>query len=349
MKSNEIKKIYLGIDVHKKTWVLHFVSEHVVLKRISMNEPSAEKVHQIIKQNYPDSVVKCAYEAGFSGFWLQEQLTSLGIETIIVHPGDIPTTDKEKRFKTDKIDAKKIAMSLRSGMLEGIAIPPKQIQRDRNMVRARYQIAKDERRVKHRIRSHMNFYGFIESKDHDKYKYWSRNTIKEIEAIATENKDEVLKYHLEKLKMERSQLLNQTRKLRAMSRSDRYQDSVELLMSIPGVGLLTIMVFLTEMWGIARFKTDDQYMSYIGLVPTSNSSGERERRGGISKRGNKQLRTSIVLAAWSSIRHNAEMLSRYEELRSNGKTGNKAIIKIAKKLALIMKAVIRDNKKYVVK
>jgi transposase len=173
--------------------------------------------------------------------------------------------------------------------------------------------------------------------------------INKIENMAEEESDEVLKLYLEKLKMERAILLIQTRKLRALSRTDRFSRSLELLRSIPGVGFLTSMVFLTEMWGIERFKTDDAYISYIGLVPTSNSSGERERKGGISKRGNKHLRTSIVLAAWTSIRHNQELLKKYEELRSSGKTGNKAIIKIAKKLSLIMKAILRDGKKYEVK
>lgn len=346
MKRNEIKKIYLGIDVHKKSWVLHFVSDHVILRRINMNEPSAEKIKSIIEKYYSGAKVLCAYEAGFSGFWLQEELTRLGIETIVVHPGDIPTTDKEKRYKTDKIDAKKIAMSLRSGMLEGIAIPSKEAQMDRSLVRERYQFAKDMRRTKHRIKSHLYFYGQVKSEDIDDYKYWSRNMIKKLEKLALRENDEVLKGHLRKLEMERALLLVQTRKLRILSRTDRLNKSVELLRSIPGVGFLTAMVFVTEIWKIERFKTDDEYISYIGLVPTSNSSGETERKGKISKRGNKHLRTSIVLGAWTSIRFNEDLLMKYEELKSRGKTGNKAIIKIAKKLALIMKAVLRDGKKF---
>lgn len=346
MERSKINKIYVGIDIHKKSWVIYVLSEHVKLKRMSMNEPSAEKLYTFIKGNYPEAKVLCAYEAGFSGFWLQEQLTEMGIATIVVHPGDIPTTDKEKRNKTDKIDAKKIAMSLRSGMLTGISIPSKQVQRDRSMVRGRYQLAKDERRVKHRIRSHMDYCGYIKSEDHDEFKYWSKNTIKKIEQIAIAEKDEVLQLYLEKMKMERKLLLDQTRKLRKLSKTDRFKKSVELLLSIPGVGFLTVMVFLTEMWGIERFKTDDQYISYIGFVPTSNSSGEREIKGKMSKRGNKHLRTSIVLAAWASLRYDYTLLKKYEELRSRGKTGNKAIIKIAKKLSLIMKAILRDEVRY---
>ena len=70
-----------------------------------------------LNTKYPKGEYQCAYEAGFSGFWAQEQLQAKGVNTIVVNPADIPTTDKERQFKTDKRDSKKIALTLRSGEL----------------------------------------------------------------------------------------------------------------------------------------------------------------------------------------------------------------------------------------
>jgi len=118
-------------------------------------------------------------------------------------------------------------------------------------------------------------------------------------------------------------------------------------MSIPGVGLLTAMVYLTEIGDVDRFKGDDQYLAYIGLIPGCRSSGEKERTGRLSNRGNKRVRTALILSAWMSIRNSSLMNIKYEEYRKRGMTANKAIVKIASKLALIMKAILRDGKEYI--
>ena len=91
---------------------------------------------------------------------------------------------------------------------------------------------------------------------------------------------------------------------------------------------------------------DDHFIAYIGLLPGSHSSGERVYRGRISKRGNKRVRTALILSAWMAIANSTEMARAYEHYRSKGKTANIAIVKMARKLALRMKAVLRDKKKY---
>jgi transposase len=234
---------------------------------------------------------------------------------------------------------------LRSGQLKGIYIPPKESQRDRSLVRQRYQYASDERKLKNRIKSHLEFYGIKTADDIDD-RYWSRRYIQSLNDIAQRNGDMVLASYLEKLSLERKFVLESLRQLRNLSKQKRYLHKSILLMSIPGVGLLTTMVYLTEIGPVDRFKTDDQYLAYIGLIPGSRSSGEKERTGPLSNRGNKRIRTALILSAWVSIRNSPAMAMKYEEYRKKGKIANKAIVKIASKLALIMKAVLRDEKKY---
>jgi transposase len=310
-----------------------------------MTQPSPQKLTDYLNLHFPDKHHYCVYEAGFTGFWVQEELQALGVKTIIVNPADVPTTDKDKRTKTDKIDCKKLALGLASGFMNGIHIPPKQQQRDRSLVRQRYQYASDERRMKNRIKSHLDFFGLnkneVESSSH-----WSNRYIKELEKLAETQTDIVLEGHLMKLRNERHLGLTLLRRVRELSKSESYAHRFKLLNSIPGVGLLTAMVYLTEIGDIHRFKKDDHYISYIGLVPNIHASGEKEYRGRLSKRGNKRLRTALILSSWMAIRNDVELLTYYENSKSNGKHSNVAIVKVARKLALIMKAVIRDNKPY---
>ncbi len=341
---NKGTTIYGGIDVHKKSWEVQLMSNNTTLKRFRMDPPSAVKLASLLKREYPGMEYKCAYEAGFSGFGLQRSLSTLGIETIVVHPADIPTTDWEKRNKTDKIDCRKIANSLRSGMIKGIYIPTKQQEKDRSLVRYRYSIASDIRKLKNRITSHLAFIDIdFGSK---KNNYWSRVFISEIEQFAKQNKNKTLILMLEHLCIQRNLAAHCMKDLRDLSKSERYKHNFDLLLSIPGVGLLTAMVFLTELGNIDRFKDDDNYISYIGLVPGTHSSGENHRVGSLTKRGNKRVRTALVLSAWMSIRSSPKMLAAYESYRSANMVANKSIIKIAKKLALIMRAVLRDKVRY---
>ncbi len=90
----EGKKIYCGIDVHLKSWEIQVLTKNSVQKRIHMNPPSSQKVASYLEKNYPGGQYLCAYEAGFSGFWLQRELSELGIETLVLHSADIPTSDK---------------------------------------------------------------------------------------------------------------------------------------------------------------------------------------------------------------------------------------------------------------
>src|SRR6056297_3496833 len=116
------EKIYVGIDTHKKNWSVALYHKETSLRTFSQ-DPNPQLLVSYLKRNYPGANFYCAYEAGFCGYWLQKYLTKAGIHCIVVNPADIPTTNKEKEFKTDPRDCRKIAKSLRSNLLEGIYIP----------------------------------------------------------------------------------------------------------------------------------------------------------------------------------------------------------------------------------
>ena len=118
----ENQVFYIGIDVHKRSWTVTIRTNNMFLKTFSMN-PSPEELAKHLKKNYPDGIYKSTYEAGFCGFWIHKQLTELGIDNIVIHAADVPTTHKEKITKTDKVDSKKLAKELEHQNLNGIYIP----------------------------------------------------------------------------------------------------------------------------------------------------------------------------------------------------------------------------------
>lgn len=161
-QSNELnfegQNIYVGIDVHLKSWTVTIMTERLHHK--TFTQPAkAETLLEYLHRHFPNGSYLSAYEAGFSGFWLHYKLTSMGINNIIVNPADVPTGQKENVQKTDAVDSRKIARSLRGNELTGIHVPGEYTLEARTLVRARDAIVKDMTRMKQRLKSLLYFYG----------------------------------------------------------------------------------------------------------------------------------------------------------------------------------------------
>ena len=107
---------YIGIDVHKKQWTISIRWDGMELKRFSMN-PEPEELHNYMSRNYPGGIYHSVYEAGFCGYWIHRRLIELGFKNKVVNAADIPTTQKEKDQKRDKLDAGKQSRELENGSL----------------------------------------------------------------------------------------------------------------------------------------------------------------------------------------------------------------------------------------
>lgn len=341
------QNIYCGIDVHDKSWKTTILVEDLFHKTFS-HDPEPELLSNYLHENFPGGVYHAAYESGFCGFWVQKELERFGVNTIITHAADIPTTDKEKRQKEDKRDSRKIARSLKNGDIHAIYVPSDLALEHRLLVRARFTLAKDLRRNQHRIKSFLHFYGirfpmeFTDSKRH-----WSKRFLYWLESIELKNQSgkEALGILIRQVKSLRSELLFVTRQIRALSKTEKFKEDYELLKSIPGIGENTAMRFLTEIVDIKRFSNLDRLASYVGFIPSTNSSGEKHRFGDITPRGHKALRTLLVEDAWIAIGKDTTLMSSYYKL-SKRMDSNKAIVRIAKKLLARIAFVLRERKKY---
>lgn len=339
--------IYAGLDVHDKSWKVTIYVEKWFFKTF-VQDPVPTLLANYLNRTFPGGIYHAAYEAGFSGFWTQKELVGLGVETIITNPADIPTTDKEKRQKEDKRDSKKIAKCLSNGDLEAIYVPSDTAVQDRLLVRMRYNIAKDVRRCQHRIKSFLLFYGIkIPQEFNTTQKHWTLKFLQWLKGIkmGCSSGNEALNMLISEFEIMKNESKKVNRLLIDLSKQPRFSENYRLLTSVPGVGMLTAMRFLTEIVEINRFGNLDKLASYVGLIPSTNSSGEKSRVGDITPRGHRALRTALIESAWKAIVKDPALMSKYYQLCKTME-GNKAIVRIAKKLLNRMAFVLRNKKAY---
>lgn len=343
------QKLYIGLDVHKKNWKVTILGPSYEHKTFSQ-DPNPEILANYLHKNFPGAEYYSVYEAGFSGYWASKQLKKLGINNIIVNPADVPTKHKERDNKTDMVDSRKLARSLQSGELTGIYEPSTYCLAVRQVLRSRGQLVKELAREKIRIKSFFAFIGKPIPTQFNQWetRQWSQRFIKWLEGlefkeignkIAIDSKIRVV------LSL-RKELLEINRQIRELSQEPLYKKDVELLISIPGIGLITAMVILTELSPITRFKTLDQLNQYVGLVPSIKGSGDKEYIGRMTIRGQKRIKEKLIESSWILIQKDPAMMLKFEQL-SKRMVKNKAIVRIARKLLNRIRRILITQQPYV--
>ena len=150
-------KLFIGLDIHKKSWKFHFTTD-LVLGTGHSFPPDSQGILNYVNKNYKGYEVYVAYEVGCCGYKPARDFISFGWDTFVVNPADIPRPAKNNFVKTDKIDAKNIAIQLRAGNLRKITIPDITRESLRSLTRQRSALVRDFRRIKTRIKSLLLYY-----------------------------------------------------------------------------------------------------------------------------------------------------------------------------------------------
>lgn len=341
------QKIFIGIDVHKDSWRVAIAPEVGMAKGHSQ-KPSAKELLEFLKKHYPEGEYHAVYESGFSGFSTYYALQETGIDCIVIHAADVPTTQYEEMMKTDKVDAVKLVKSLKAGLLNGIYIHKRDDIDARAVVRLRKTIQKQLGGYKSRVKHLLYSNGVIFPERFSRPgSHWSKIFIKWLkeEVILLSSSRTSLDLLILQVESMRHTLLETTRKVRELSRSARYRDDYELLTTIPGIGLNVAMTLLTEIGDFKRFQNEREFASYLGLVPTSHSSGEKITHGEKTFRGNKRLGTLIIEASWMSIYRDRGIGCAYITYKKRMEP-QKAIVRVARKLSNIIFSVLKTGKDY---
>jgi len=340
------QSIFIGLDVHKKSWNVSIHTRYGEYRNFSQ-PPRAAVLGHYLQHHFPGALYFAVYEAGYCGFWIHDQLLQQGIRCIVVNPADVPTKNKERRGKRDRVDCRKLARSLRNNELEGIYVPPRAKLEDRSLIRTRLSMGRKQSRCKNQIKSMLLFYG-IDIPEQREMGHWSRRFLQWIEGIRMERAsgDLALKFHLEELYHLRQILAKLNRAILALARTEEYRPWVSLLRTVPGISTLTAMIVLLELGEMARFPSLDQLCTYVGLIPDIQSSGEKEHVGGITQRGHSYLRWLLVEASWVAVRKDPAMMEAFHEYSKRMKK-SKAIIRIARKLLNRIRYVLKNQAEYV--
>jgi transposase len=335
---------YIGIDVHKKSWTITVRTLDIEVGHFTQ-EPEVNKLARYLHNHYPDGKFFSAYEAGFCGTSIHHSLCKAGIENIIIHPADLPQTNKQKSNKTDLHDSRAIARYLEAGLLSSIHIMPFDQQERRALFRCRQAKVKDVTRCNNRLRSLLHYAGVVLPEQFRDKEYISQNFLSWLSnlELATCEGTTALHHYVEELKYQRQQLLYITRKLK-QAIIKHYKESYSSLLTVPGIGPITSIALLTETGDLNRFNNPNEFASYLGLIPNEQSSGENIYSSYIQPRCNRYLRPLLIEAAWSAIRYCPVLLAYYK--KHVGKNNKKAIVKVARKLSLIAKAVALNKTVY---
>lgn len=335
--------IYCGLDAHKTNWKINGRMDDMEIISFSQNpDPALLKKH--MDKNYPGAKIKVVYEAGFCGFGIQRSFQELGVECIVVNAADIPTTDKERKRKDDKRDARKLSRELADGSLNTIYVPQQSMEHARSLVRQRSRLVKDQSRCKNRIKHLLMFSGLAIKSAEER---WSQKYINELLELdcGTQELKLALYLAIEEYRQIRNVLKEATVFIKNLSKQEPFAEVQKNLQSIPGIGVINGMVIQTELMDIERFKTLDSLCDYVGLVPDISSSNDITKVKGITHRCNGFVRVAIIESSWTMMRKDPAMLMKYKEYRKRMKE-NKAIVRIGKHLLSRIRHVWKNKIKY---
>lgn len=339
------QNIYVGIDTHYKTWMVSIYSDEFELKTFGQ-EPNVDRLENYLHKHYPKANFKLAYESGFCGFWIQRSFANKGLHCDVVHAADVPGSNKELIRKTDKVDSRKIAKGLRNNELNCIFIPDEQLESDRQLLRSRTKIVRDTTSVNNRIKAFLKLKGIQIPGDY-KSNSWSKKFITWLQSIEFNNisSKTAFSFYLDELNFLLEKQKQFKKAIEILSESENYSSDFYLLRTVPSMGLLSGMTILTELGNINRFQKQDHLYSYCGLTPDCHNSGDTERIGKVSRRGNIFVKTILIECAWIAVRKDPALLLYYKQQLPKMEP-NKAIIKVARKLLNRIRYVLKNKAAY---
>lgn len=357
---------YVGIDAHKKDLFIAMLmgTEAKPVTWQLANEPNAlRRLVRKLERESPGPV-RVFYEAGPCGYALQRQVTTSRVSCDVVAPALIPRKPGE-RVKTNRRDARKLVELGRAGLLTAVQPPTPADEAVRDVARARDDAREDLQRCRQRLgklllRRGLHFSGRNWTRAH-------RQWIDRLEWAHAAERAVVADYLLAIDQIE-ARLLELDARLTEIAETEPYRERVGWLRCFRGVDTLTAILLLAELHDFRRFASAPALMAYVGLVPGENSSGEKHRRGRITRSGNALVRRLLVEVAWHyqhrpsvgvalarrrtgqpgrviAIADKAQqrLCRRFRKLAAEHKPGTKIAVAIARELAGFVWGVLQPE------
>ena len=332
--------MYIGIDFHKKYSIASAVDEQGTLVKESRIDGNTADGFKLFIQSFNEPC-KVVLEACWNWGYLFDILEGIsGIEEIVLaHPYKTRII-AEAQIKTDTIDARKLAQLLRVNLIPMAHIPNKQVREKKNILRQRQYWVRLRTQIRNRVHSLIDRQHDLEMPQVTDL--FGKKGIAALKAARLPEADrQLLEQDLDVLAMLADQIRNDEKTLVTESTA-----AIKLLESIPGIGAILSQVIDTEIDDIGRFPTSSKLSAYAGLVPTTYASGGKEYHGQLLPMCNKWLRWAFVEGAWVAVGCSSYFGALYRYYKSHGKSSNKAIIIVARRMCQIVWRVLKEQKPY---
>lgn len=337
----EHRRFYVGLDVHKRSY-------HVALRRLdgrTLTWVAPANPAQLADRlsHLGVTIGAIAYEAGPTGFCLARTLTRCGYTVMVAAPSRIPRPCT-RGAKTDRLDCIRLAEYVAKGMLKPIEVPSGADEAKRSLVRRRHQLADNLRKVKTRIKSFLLYLGVEEPAG---LRMWTRGSVKALNQL---DLDTAARWTLDSLLFELTALEENLtaikQHLAELSEDKAHSRTIEYLASMPGVGPVVANTFVLELFKPERFSRAEEVTSYLGLAPVVRQSGESQKGGRIRPVGQKRLKSLLVEAAWIWRAKDPWANAFYKRLLSRTGLAQKAIIGLARKMAIVLWRLMMEQRPY---
>jgi len=344
--------VYIAFELSNSTWRLAFSDgnkkRHVTIKARGLEQLEREIIKAKNRFGLKDSVqIKSCYEAGRDGFWLHRYLLSKGIDNLVVDSSSIEVNRRKRRVKSDRLDAGNLLRLLmryhgnERQVWKVVTAPTVEEEDARHLHREIETLLRGRTRYRNRIRALLVQHGLdVKNPSRKNFlKVFSTLRSWDGQALPESMKARVVREY-ERLRMieDHIKLLKKKREQRVESQETVSLRQVAQLRELSGIGVNSSWVFVMEFFGWRRFRNRREVAALAGLTPTPYDSGGSQREQGISKAGNKRIRTMAVEIGWCWLRFQPQSkLSQWfnERFTSGGKRMRRiGIVALARKLLI---------------
>lgn len=315
----------IGCDFHPSFQQIAMLDRDTgqrVRRKLNHGSGEAERFYRSLV----GEVVQVGIETSGNTQWFERLLEDLGFELLIGDAGKIRAW-QVRRQKTDRRDAEQLLELLESGRFPAIWVPSAEERDLRQLLLHRHKLVEMRTRIKNQLQ-HVALNQGLQKKR----QLWTEKGQRWLRELTlppwTERRREDLLQLLAGLEPAIAELS------KAVEAAAEQDTRVQLLMTHPGVGPITALAFVLVIGDVARFRRSRQLTSYLGLIPSENSSGTRRRLGAISKQGNALLRTLLVEAGQSAARGDPELRRAYQRLCRKKQFTGIGKVMVARKLAV---------------
>ena len=341
--------VFAGLDVDKRSMSVVF-KDHAESTRSLRMANSAKPLLNYVRKHFAGQRVAFAYEAGPTGFGLHDELVNQAYTCLVVAPSKVPRAPDE-RVKTNRLDSRKLAENLRGGQLKSIHVPT-QVYRDlRHLVQLRDTHVRQLSASKLRIKALLLYEGIPFP---DPGERWSARAMRELQTLpCSETVRFKLDDLLDTLHFHFHAASRATKQIRQYCLRDlELQESVDLLLSLPGIGWIVASHLVARLGDPRQITNGKQIAGFLGIVSTEHSTGDKEKRGEITRSGDSRLRNKLIQSAWTAIKKDPELREFYRRIYQRHPkkvAARKAVVAVARKMTARIYVVLKERRPYVVR